>query len=169
MKREWIVCERTSRWAAGLRTILARHAIPHQSVHRIVEVRSLAELAARLNERPASIALVEVNDRNLAACLKWLADAQDLSPHACFVALLDESLVSPAESRPEPDAAGHHDIVSVLLEAGTVGVVDSPRHLHRILETAERHWSRNRVDGASSARSRPLVEWAKSLLPWQDG
>jgi hypothetical protein len=57
----------------------------------------------------------------------------------------------------------------VLLEAGAVGVADSPRHLSDFLAIAERHRGLVAADSTSLARDQPLMEWAKSLLPWQDG
>ena len=41
---DWIVCERTGRWAAALRTTGTRQATHRKPPFRIVEVRSLSEL-----------------------------------------------------------------------------------------------------------------------------
>ncbi len=164
----WIVCERTSRWAAGVRTTAARHANTVQSTTRIVEVRTLGELSQRLDEQPNSLALVEVNDGNLASVLAWLTNAQGRYPHARFVALLDTLLAAHDETWPVAQSGKVHDVVSALLEAGAVDVVESPRHLHSFLAIAERHRALAATNKAPSAENLPLLEWARTLLPWQD-
>jgi hypothetical protein len=170
MKRgDWIVCERTSRWAAGLRIAADRHAITAKSQLRVVEVRSLVELAARLDELPTALALVEVRRENFAPVLAWLPDAQARHPYARFYALLDHPPATENENWPATPVGENPDVASVLVEAGAVGVADSPRHLHDVLSIAERHRALVAVDSSSSACDQPLLEWAKSLLPWQDG
>jgi hypothetical protein len=164
----WIVCERTSHWAAGVRTTAARHATTVQPTTRIVEVRTLGELSQRLDEQPTSLALVEVNEGNLANVLAWLTDAQGTYPHARFVALLDNLLSAHEESWPVAQAGKGHDVISALLEAGAVDVADSPRHLHSFLAIAERHRALVATNKGPSAENLPLLEWARTLLPWQD-
>jgi hypothetical protein len=170
MKRgDWIVCERTSRWAAGLRSTAARQVILREgSAPRIIEVRSLGELGARLNEQPILFAFVEVNAGNLAVVLAWIADAQVRHPYARFIALLNQPPIMRKENWPATPGELAHDVVSVLLEAGAVGVADSPRHLHEVPAIAERYQALVAVDFASSPSDQPLIEWARSLLPWQD-
>ena len=167
-RAEWIVCERTSRWASGIRTTVARHATNRQFTTRVFEVRTLGELAARLGEKPTSLALVEVHEGNLANVLAWLTEAQGIYPHARFIALLDNLLPAHDESWPVTQAGKRHDVVSALLEAGAVDVADSPRHLHSFLAIAERHRAIVATNTAPSAENLPLLEWARSLLPWQD-
>ena len=168
MKRsEWIVCERTSRWAAGVRTTASRHATTGQSTTRVVEVRTLGELAARLGEQPTSLALIEVHEGNLANVLAWLTDAQGTYPHARFVALLDHPLADHDEAWPVVHPDKRHDVVGALLEAGAVDVADSPRHLHSFLAIAERHRVLVATNKAPSTENLPLLEWARSQLPWQ--
>jgi hypothetical protein len=165
---EWIVCERTSRWAAGIRTTVARHATNGQFTTRVFEVRKLSELAARLGEKPASLALVEVHEGNLANVLAWLTEAQHTYPHARSIALFDNLPPAHDDSWPVAHAGKRDDVVSALLEAGAVDVADSPRHLHSFLAIAERHRALVATNKAAYAENLPLLEWARSLLPWQD-
>lgn len=161
MKRGgWIVCERSNRWAAGLRMVAQRRAINGKATSRLVEVRGLTELDAQLAELRTAFVFVEVHTNKLADILVWLANARVSHPHARFFALLNLPPTTPVEQA--------HDVASVLLEAGAVGVADSPRHLHDVLAMAERHRALVAAESTSFASDQPLVEWAKTLLPWQD-
>jgi hypothetical protein len=60
-------------------------------------------------------------------------------------------------------------VASALLEAGFSDVAVSPRHLDNVLVIAERNWGRSAVNISESADNQPLLDWARSLLPWQDG
>src|SRR5688572_23269876 len=107
---QWIVCERTSRWAAGLRTTAALHTTNEKSAPRLIEVRSLSELAARLDEQPISLVLIEVHHGNIANVLAWLVDAQDRYPSARFIALLDYQLTTCKQTWPMPSSGELHDV-----------------------------------------------------------
>jgi hypothetical protein len=165
---DWIVCERTGRWAAALRTTGTRQATDRKSTFRIVEVRRLSELSARFDERATSLALVEVHGNNLSDVLTWLADARGRYGQARFVALLDYPQGTERENRRLADRARRRDIVAALMEAGAVDVADSPRYLQSVMAIAQRHLDRTAADSRFSAVDQPLVEWARSLLPWQD-
>jgi hypothetical protein len=181
MKRSaWIVCERTGRWAAALRTSLAgqynwaslavderaRSTPTISSDRRVYEVRSLAELTSRLQERPAAVALVETHAANLTRVLHWLSDARDRHADARFIALLDSSLVT-GERAPERGPVECNEVTDALLEAGAAEVAESPRYLQNALALARQHWAPSH-DVPPFSTPQPLVEWARSLLPWQD-
>src|SRR5688572_15105073 len=102
---EWIVCERTDRWAAALRVILARQVQWRSRMPRLYEVRSLAELASRLELRPDGLGLISVDNALVPRVLSWLAGAWMTHPRARFIALLEGDL-------------SQQDVGSVLLEAG---------------------------------------------------
>jgi hypothetical protein len=82
---EWIVCERSGRWAAAVRAALGRSAWSSSAVPRVYEVRQLGELRERLAERPDGLALVEVQRENFGDVLTWLADAARENRSARFV------------------------------------------------------------------------------------
>jgi hypothetical protein len=151
---EWIICEKTSRWASALRLAIARETTPvKQPLH---EVRSLTELAARLEVRPQSLAIVELHQDQVGNALLWLAAAERRFPQARFAAALANFSEWP-------------DIGDVLLEAGADEITDSPRRLHAVLELGRRHAA------ICAAHSRPphrseisVVAAAWESLPWQD-
>jgi hypothetical protein len=169
MKRpEWIVCERDGHWAAALRTMAARQESKLKSTSRVVEVRSLAELSNRLDEQPALFALVEVHGGNLADVLVWLTDARTRYGRARFVALLDYRRATSEVACWSADRTGGQDVADALMEAGAVAFADSPRYLQNVLAMARRHESLAAVDIRPFDGDQPLLEWARSLLPWQD-
>jgi hypothetical protein len=177
---EWIVCERDNRWARAIRTAIARESgvaefarIPTLRERalksgdfsyifglRLREVRTLAELAQRLEARPQSFTTLEVHRANLAHALSWMATATRAYPHGRFAALLDTTLTTPG--------AGSQDVVDALLEAGAAGISVSPRRLQPILALAERHAADIALQSRSPAADLSLVEWAWSQLPWQE-
>jgi hypothetical protein len=151
----WIICERTNRWAAALRFELAARgdALTKTSIH---DVRSLEELSARLAGLEDRLALVEVTSANFEAALNWLAAANRSEIGLVTVALLDRSL--PGD-----------EVASALREAGVMEIADSPRRLHHIIELGRR--AATHAQFASNSRpssDQTLDEWAMSLLPWQD-
>jgi hypothetical protein len=133
----------------------------------VYEVRRLSELAARLNEKPASLAFIEVHGGNLASVLNWLTDVQNRFSQARFVALVDRQVTTQEETWPAESTAGRHDVASVLLEAGAIGIVDSPRDLQPALTVAKLHATRCTSLSTAGNGNQPLNEWALSLLPWQ--
>ena len=87
---EWVVCERTSRWASALRMSFAASDVPY----RLREVRYLAELEAELVDRPTCLAAIEFDRTNFAAALALLPVIRQRFPGVRSVALLDRSLAS---------------------------------------------------------------------------
>ncbi len=163
----WIVCERSGRWATALRAALGRSGWPPSSVPRIFEVRQLGELATRLDARPSDMALVEVQRAHVFEVLEWLAEAGRLYRRARLVALVDRGVW---ESLDTDSAAGRRDrqpMIDVLREAGAAEVVTSPRQLQGILELGRRHASLRAAgfDGPSARMS--IAEWVWASLPWQ--
>ena len=76
MNTERMDCLRANQPLGGRRcATTARTAtrLPASPQLAFVEVRSLGELDARLDEQPNSLALVEVTTGNLASVLAWLA------------------------------------------------------------------------------------------------
>jgi len=163
----WIVCEHSGRWAAALRVTFSRQTTPSAIAPKLYEVRSLVELAARLEERPTSIGLLEVRSGNVGEVLEWLLNAKRTFPRACFAALLDSSL-----TRRQPIAPTLADdrqlVIDALWEAGATEVAESPRYLHGILEVGRRHSERCSEFASAYAESQPIADWAWAALPWQD-
>ena len=124
---EWIVCERTSRWASALRMAVG---LPSDLPHRLRELRHLAELDAELAERPTALAAIEVHRGNFADLLAWLP----ASPRA--------ALPTPARSRSARSfALGSRSAKSATrcVEAGAQAIATSPRRLDAIVALAVRH------------------------------
>jgi hypothetical protein len=134
----------------------------------VYEVRRLSDLALRLEERPGSLAFIEAHDGNLASVLTWLVEAQRRYPRARFVALLDRP-VAPQDAPWSTDSsADSQDVLGVLLEAGASSVIDSPRHLQPVLTVAKLQETVERPAPPASTGSQLFLEWALSLLPWQE-
>ena len=145
---EWIVCERTSRWASALRMALARGEMPH----RLRELRHLAELDAELAARPTALAAIEIHRGNFADLLAWLPTACERHDRARCVALLDRSLAD------NLDAA-----CDALVEAGAPAIATSPRRLDAVIALGTRHAETART----IAENAPLMAQAWASLPWQ--
>lgn len=153
---DWIVCERSNRWAAAVRTALARQPGPTECAATLCEVRRLDELTVHLQQRPNSLALIEVTPTNLDATLSWLAVGTRSSWQAIVVAILDRSFVNPSE------------VASVLREAGVAEIALSPRQLQHVLLFAKCYWSKRRMRIGRSGADHSIEEWAWALLPWQE-
>ncbi|MCI0492024.1 MAG: hypothetical protein L0Z07_03705 [Planctomycetes bacterium] len=165
---EWIVCERTSRWASALRIALARASPSADFAPLLHEVRSLSELGTRLERRPAGLAIVEVYRDQAGQILDWIGNATQQFPSARFVAALDTSLIPPSTHPTQAAGDGWRDVADALFEAGIVEVVDSPRCLQGVLAIGRRHAAtcagrRQGQEGMSA------VEAVWASLPWQDG
>jgi hypothetical protein len=164
---DWIVCERTGRWAAALRVGAIRNGMMLSREPRIFEVRTLEELAERLDAGRAGLALLEVHPSNIAKLLPWLADYTRRFPRAHFVALVDRLPgveVIHDNKRPADDP---HNLVGALLEAGVAEIVTSPRGLQPIFALAERSAAVVRRPPRKSDAAQSITEWAWSRLPWQ--
>jgi hypothetical protein len=149
---EWVVCERTSRWAAALRMALAADELSC----RLRELRHFIELDAELAARPTAVAAIEVHRGNFANVLCWLPRAREQFAEVRFVALLDRSLVV---DKTKESA----DVGDALLEAGAALVVASPRRLEPILELGRRH----AAAPPKTSENVRLVEQVWASLPWQ--
>ena len=129
-----------------------------QTVPKIFEVRRLSELSARLDERPHSLALVEVVQSNLADVLPLMASAERLHPNMRFAALVDREL---------PQVVDVKQLADVLREAGAQEVLISPRQLEGILAIG-RLFAQSRPLGRSdSAPDESIVARVWDSLPWQ--
>ena len=151
---EWIVCEPTNRWAAALRVAVARAANWPAGEPRLYEVRSLEELAARLEVRPNSLGFINVHDNNVPRVLSWLAAARGLYSRARFVALIDCRL-------------SREEIADALLEAGAAEIAYSPRYLQHVLAPPPPPPPPAAARPAASAADNSLMESIWSSLPWQ--
>lgn len=145
---EWIVCERTSRWASALRISFAASGVPF----RLREIRHLEELAAELAKRPACLAAIEFDRTNFAAALALLSVIRKKFPDTRTIALLDRSL-----------ASEFAEVGNAAVEAGAAAVAASPRRLDAILALGERHAATERTKGERM----PLVARIWATLPWQ--
>ncbi|HEX5471639.1 MAG TPA: hypothetical protein VFW73_07115 [Lacipirellulaceae bacterium] len=162
---KWIVCEQSGRWTAALRIAFARTSLANLAPP-LYEVRSLAELTARLDEHRDSLGLIEVRQANFAEVLELLVQSVTGRP-SWFVALLDDSLWQGDVT--DSARIGHkQEVADMLWEAGVVDVVDSPRRLKGLLELPGRVAAARRPMVRPSANSQTFSEWAWSLLPWQD-
>jgi hypothetical protein len=153
----WIICERSSRWAAALRTALERQSTRDAATTPLDEVRNLADLSARLDEFPSSLVLVEVTLKNFDATLAWLAETIRRNPQVKAAVLLDH------------DFCGNQaEAAAALREAGAAEVVLSPRQLQPVLSLGQHFASKTRAAAHSLAANQSIEKWAWSLLPWQD-
>lgn len=155
---DWIVCERTSRWAAALRLALERDGAKSGPHHRIRETRRLSELTAEVLERPACIAAIETHHDNFADVLEWLSTADLRFPAARSVVLVDRSI----------GLSERHETRIALREAGALEVVESPRQLGSLIELGRRPAPTSK-NVAAIAENSPLVERIWASLPWQAG
>ncbi len=157
---EWIVCERSPYWIAGLRKALQREAAAMKAFPRLREVRSLSEAESLLEKRPDCFLLIEVHRDNLSAVLKFLSEAEDRCVHACIAALIDPTIAS--------NLAERQIITDVLLEAGAGLVMDTPRRLGGILRLSQRHTAKVTETAGAFHRNASVVEHAWLSLPWQE-
>jgi hypothetical protein len=144
---EWIVCERSSRWASALRM-----ALGGERRFQIRELRHTAELDGELAERPDAIVALEVRRDNFAELVAWLVAAHKRHLHSRSVALVDHSIDSHLD-----------EVRDALVEAGVAAVATSPRQLANVIALAARHAE---IAGKAGPNASPLVTaWAS--LPWQ--
>jgi hypothetical protein len=151
MPQSWLICEESGRWAAALRMAFGRsHHV--SSRPRLIEVRSLTELADLSREREADLALIEVGTANVTQVLDFAVrlNAQGTP----FVALLK-------------DTAERVRLADLLWEIGAVEVVSSPRDLRGLLELYTRLAAHSPVRPDKDFDQQAFTDWAWSLLPWQ--
>lgn len=160
----WIICERTSRWAAAMRVSLDRDFVAGGA--HVYEVRNLRDLSARLAARPDALVAIEVDRANLAEVLFWLAGAAQRFPCARYVAMIDWPLAEDRQAGLRSDEA--REVEQALVEAGAMLVERSPRQCSTLVALACRHAavrSAERVVGAHDDLSPVDEVWAS--LPWQ--
>jgi hypothetical protein len=135
----WIVCERTGRWATGLRRVSAPAA------PRIRETRSLADAWILVDKYPGSFLVLELTAANAEALFgRLLALPRDF-PRARWAVVAERSL------------AEHEWLVR---ELGADWFAVSPRDLAPVAEIARRHLAL-----AQSPRGKTVEEiWNR--LPW---
>jgi hypothetical protein len=165
---DWIICERTGRWAATLRIGAARRSPKTGSAPRIYEVRSLDELADSLAARPLSLTFLEVHTSNVGNLLQWLASNSPRFPRARFVALLDRMITERTDSGGKQSSVESRDVVAALLEGGAAEIAVSPRRLQHIFAFADKHAESVRQLRQPLAKSQSITDWARSKLPWQN-
>lgn len=113
-----------------------------------MECRGLAECSGLLARWPASLVAVELSGDRFGETLAWLSRLERRHPKARAVVL---GLPEATELR------------AVLLEAGALCLVDSPRRLEELAELARRHWE-NLPHSPVSVTEQTLAE-----LPWGSG
>lgn len=166
---DWIICERTNRWAAALRLALDRQGAMGGAHYRLRETRHLDDGLLALVQSPDSLVAVEVHRQNLHDTLTWLALAERRFPRSRCIALVDRSLAF-------GDAAGgrsrrsdsRSDLCNALREAGATEIAHSPRDLAVTMELARRHFAVVSRWRESDAANRSHVEQVWSALPWQE-
>jgi hypothetical protein len=166
---EWIICEKSSRWAAALRMALERDVRPDRCEDRLHEVRSLAELSERLSERRVSLAAIEVRRANLGDVLKWLSTDSRRASRTRFVTLLDRSLQSDPWEIAARGADVLRDASDALREAGATDIVVSPRRLGPLIELGRRHAANMAQLHTPSDSELSFSAKAWASLPWQAG
>lgn len=133
-----IVCERTGRWAVGLRRELGTHP-------RVYETRSLADCWVELAASPASFLLLEATEANVEMLVSRLTELR------CGFALSGAMVCG------ERDMACYEWL---LREAGAIHAVFSPRELAPAARVAARHLA------AVPEPPVPLRERVWGRLPW---
>jgi hypothetical protein len=166
---DWIICERSNRWAAALRLVLDGQNRVDGRRCQLREVRTLADLAASLSEGQMCLACIEVRPASLGDVLAWLAKAEQEFGETRFVALLDYSL------QPDPWAAAESrlnkldDVSDALVEAGAALVVTSPRRLGPLVELGRRSANPSQSRQTSDDAEITLTSRVWASLPWQAG
>jgi hypothetical protein len=160
----WIVCEKSGRWTAALRTAFAR--LPEvQPPPRLREVRTLDELSSYLEEHGHDLALIEAGGGNLTAVLQLMVRRGPMATQ--FVALVDDADIQPRHPA-ITTGNGTQPIVDLLWEAGAMEVVESPRQLNGLLALHDRLSAAHGTINSGVNESQSFADWAWSTLPWQD-
>jgi len=136
----WIVCERSGRWAVGLRCAAAPLDL------KIHETRSLSDGWERLRQYPVSFVIAELTTANADALLGRIASLARDFPAARAAVVAERSLA---------------EYEGLVRELGAVWFAVSPRELGPLVELARRHLER-----APSPPSDFVAEIWNSL-PWE--
>jgi hypothetical protein len=168
----WIVCERTSHWAAALRTALIRASGSQPPSVLIAEVRNIVQLGGELRRCRCDLALVEVTSKNFETVLAWLAAFAHRGSQLRVVALLDRDLGDVTCGDSQLRKTRRTEIADALREAGAAAVIHSARDLQAARDLGLRTFAQASAD-ASLSDCRPtadqsLQDWARRILPWQD-
>lgn len=130
-----VVCEQHDAWSSILRTAAKRLDIAMRRCD------SLAACAQHVAEAPASLVLMQLDDRTMLEGLRLLVALTDLFPASRFVVAVPPG--SP-ELKASASAAGAAHVVSSFLEAADVAEI-ARRHFAALPEPqmtpAERIWS----------------------------
>ncbi|MCC7474891.1 MAG: hypothetical protein IT425_05810 [Pirellulales bacterium] len=137
-KRRWVVCESKGRLAAALHVAGLRHKRhmgPSAPPGRILQTRSLAELEAALATGEIELAVLEVTRESFHASLELLTRASRWPTPIAVVLPADRFTTTDTVPETEETVAG---VVDALREAGAAAVLETPRHLPRLLAIAGR-------------------------------
>lgn len=134
-----IVCEKTGRWAVGLRRELGK-------APRVYETRSLADCWDELAASPASYLVLEATEANIEMLTSRLAEVRVRFPLATAIVCGERAM-----ARYE----------WLLREAGAIHAVFSPRELAPAARLAARHLA------AVAEPPIPLRERVWERLPWR--
>lgn len=167
----WLICERSTRWAAALRILLEPHRSPaRRGGISLNEVRTLQECTPRIREAAIALVFIEVTPTNVAHVLSWLADVSCSQPRRQYIALVDYQFEAfDTTTAGQRASFATSETVAALREAGAADVVFSPRQLKSILPVAKPVQQNATTPEFARAELGQSVEaWAWSLLPWQE-
>jgi hypothetical protein len=117
--RLFILCEKTSRWAAAVRPAL------RAADAQLIETRSIAGCQAALDQSPTSLVAIEVTLANLEAAVEYLKRLGPQYPRAAAIALMTAELLPAAP---------------LVREAGAIDVATSVLDAPRLARLARRHF-----------------------------
>lgn len=163
----WIVCETAGRWAAALRLAVARWQCAGADcvvLPRIHEVRSLADLEMGIKASSNAVGFVEVSNDNLALILEIFA--KNARRNSRCVALLDSESSWQANSE-TPQPVNRESVADVLMEAGALCVVNSPRQIGSAIAIVTQYCT-VRAAMAAPDGDESIAERAWASVPWQD-
>src|SRR5262245_58921854 len=134
-----IICEKSSHWAAALRSELAGTA------PEVVETRSLTACEGELSQSPASLLVLETTLSNVETILDFIGHARRVFPSCTIAGLLT----------PETSA-----IAPLLREAGAIEVISSVLASPRLARLARRQFA------LAPEPELSLRELAFEHMPW---
>jgi|SRR5581483_1027201 len=135
----FILCEKTSRWAAALRARLGR------SIPQLLVTCALPGCAEALAASPASFIAIEVTASNLESTLDFTCRISSHYPNAAVVALLSSEFLAAAP---------------LFREAGAIDVVASALESPRIARLAQRHFAQAPTEQLTTR------QFIAQRLPW---
>lgn len=141
---QWIVCARTGKWAAAIRTGLDR-CVDRPRGQRVWETRNLEGCQQGLCRWPASLVAIEVTRTRFSTAIDWIAALEHGFPQARAAVFSQLDL-------PAADWA--------LREAGAVCIARSLRELEPMIRLAIRHLQR------APTRDPGIAKRILAGLPW---